>query len=107
MLDTGIKALCVVADEDSGIWDIKNIIVDPPHQKSGNRKRPICFLEKHFRDHCQILQVGTGDSPLTVPFYMKCGFQLSHRIKNSFIENYDHPIIECGVQVDDMLYFCK
>ena len=107
LLDGGIKALCVVTDEGDGILEIKNIVVDPPHQKSGYGKCLICFLEEYFRDQYQILQVGTGDSPLTVPFYMKCGFQLSHRIKNSFIENYDHPIIECGVQVDDMLYFCK
>ena len=57
-----------------------------------------------YRGKFQILQVGTGDSPLTVPFYEKCGFVRSHYIKNFFTDNYDHPIFECGVQLVDMVY---
>ena len=51
-----------------------------------------------------MLLVGTGDSALTVPFYEKCGFTRSHSVKNFFIDNYDHPIFECGVQLVDMIY---
>lgn len=51
-----------------------------------------------------ILQVGTGDSPLTVPFYERCGFTRSHRIEDFFLDNYDHPIFEAGVQLVDMIY---
>ena len=51
-----------------------------------------------------VLQFGTGDSPLTVPFYEKCGFVRSHNIPNFFTDNYDHPIYECGVQLRDMVY---
>ena len=54
-----------------------------------------------------MLQVGTGESPLTVPFYEKCGFVFSHRIKNFFIDNYDHPIYEDGVLLKDMIYMRK
>lgn len=50
------------------------------------------------------MQVGTGDSPLTVPFYEKCGFTRSHVAKNFFTDNYDHPIYECGVLLTDMIY---
>ena len=25
-------------------------------------------------------------------------------VKNFFTDNYDHPIIECGVQLSDMIY---
>ena len=53
------------------------------------------------------MQVGTGDSPLTIPFYEKCGFAYSHRIKNFFVDNYDHPIYEGGVQLMDMVYLRK
>ena len=55
-------------------------------------------------DEYSVLQVGTGDSPLTVPFYEKCGFVRSHNIANFFTDNYDHPIYECGVQLIDMVY---
>ena len=51
-----------------------------------------------------VLQVGTGDSPLTIPFYEKCGFVRSHKIPNFFTDNYDHPIYEGGVQLIDMVY---
>jgi len=50
------------------------------------------------------LQVGTGDSPLTIPFYEKCGFIRSHKIPNFFTDNYNHPIYEGGVQLIDMVY---
>lgn len=45
-----------------------------------------------------------GDSPLTVPFYEACGFVRHHRIENFFIDNYDHPIVEAGVLLKDMVY---
>ena len=53
------------------------------------------------------MYVGTGDSPLTLPFYEKCGFKESHRVKDFFIENYDNPIYECGKQLTDMIYLKK
>ena len=34
----------------------------------------------------------------------KCGFVRSHSLPNFFIDNYDHPIYECGVQLIDMIY---
>ena len=36
--------------------------------------------------------------------YEKCGFVKTHSIKNFFIDNYDHPIYECGVRLTDMIY---
>ncbi len=53
------------------------------------------------------MQAGTGDSPLTIPFYEKCGFVKSHAVKNFFLENYDRPIIEGGVRLVDMIYLKK
>ena len=43
-------------------------------------------------------------SPLTIPFYEKCGFVRSHKIPNFFTDNYDHTIYEGGVQLIDMVY---
>ena len=58
----------------------------------------------NYREIYSVLQVGTGDSPLTVPFYEKCGFIRSHSIKNFFTDHYDHTIYEGGVQLVDMVY---
>ena len=95
--DNGVKAQCVVTDEGDGILEIKNIATDPAHQRKGYGKALIDFLVCRAAGAYTILQVGTGDSPLTVPFYEKCGFTEHHRVKNFFTDNYDHPIIEDGV----------
>lgn len=102
--DNGIKCECVVTDEGNGILELKNIASVPAYQKKGYGKTMIDFLIHKYKDQYQILQVGTGDSPLTVPFYEKCGFIRSHSIKNFFTDHYDHPIYECGVQLVDMVY---
>ena len=51
--------------------------------------------------------VGTGDVPSTLSFYEHCGFTISHRLKNFFTDNYDHPMYEDGKQLVDMVYLKK
>lgn len=102
--DMGVKSECVVTDEENRILEIKNIAVYPEFQGKGYGKKLIDFLIDFYSDDFDILQVGTGDSPLTVPFYEKCGFKRHHVIKNFFVDNYDKPIFECGVQLVDMVY---
>ena len=102
--DNGVKAVCVVTDENNGILEIKNIAVEPASQRKGYGKQLIQFLKDKYNGAFKILQVGTGDSPLTVPFYESCGFKKTHCIKNFFVDNYDQPIYECGKQLIDMVY---
>ena len=99
-----IKAECLVTDEGAGVLEIKNIAVKPQYQGKSYGKTLIEFLIRKFCKDFSVIQVGTGDSPLTVPFYEKCGFVRHHVVKDFFIENYDHPIIEAGVQLRDMVY---
>lgn len=105
--DYGVKAECVVTDEGNGVLEIKNIAVDPSFQKMGYGKSLIEFVEKQYAGEYSDLQVGTGDSPLTLPFYEKCGFERSHIVENFFTDNYNHPIFENGVQLKDMIYLRK
>ncbi|MDO5558951.1 MAG: GNAT family N-acetyltransferase [Oscillospiraceae bacterium] len=102
--DNGVKGECVVTDEGSGILEIKNIAVDPEYQGEGYGRKMIEFLMNKYKRSFRILQVGTGESPLTVPFYEKCGFIKSFKVENFFTDNYDHPMYECGVQLKDMIY---
>lgn len=102
--DDGIKAECVVTDEGNGILEIKNIAVVQKFQRKGYGKKLIDFLVGEYGKTYSILQAGTGESPLTIPFYEKCGFVRTHRIPDFFIRNYDHPIYECGVQLTDMVF---
>ena len=102
-----VVCVCVVTDEGEGTLEIKNIATRPDAQGHGYGRRMIEHIEAAYRDRFHTLLVGTGDSPLTVPFYEKCGFVRSHIIPNFFKDNYDHPIIECGVTLCDMVYLEK
>ena len=105
--DYGVKAEIVVCDEGNGLLEIKNLAVEPQFKRQGYGKKLIEFVCERYKGKYIALQVGTGDSPLTVPFYEKCGFKRSHVVKDFFTENYDHPIYECGIQLVDMIYFTK
>ncbi|WP_368100497.1 GNAT family N-acetyltransferase [Bifidobacterium pseudocatenulatum] len=91
-------------DKENDILEIKNIATVPEYQGKGYARALIEFIVNNYREQYAILQVGTGDSPLTIPFYEKCGFVRSHIISNFFIDNYDHPIYESGIQLVDMVY---
>ena len=102
--DIGAKCECVITDEGNGILEIKNIATVPEYQGKGYARALIEFVINNYRGKYSILQVGTGDSPLSIPFYEKCGFVRSHIIPNFFTDNYDHPIYESGIQLVDMVY---
>ena len=104
--DNGVKAECVVTKKAVGIYELKNIAVMPDCQRRGYGKRLIDFLFSHYSD-CNMMLVGTGDVPSALRFYQKCGFAESHRIKNFFTDNYDHPMFEDGKQLIDMVYLKK
>lgn len=105
--ENAVKAECVVKDEGGGVLEIKNIAVKPEFQGKGYGKAMISFIEEKYRENFSILQAGTGDSPLTIPFYENCGFSRSHIIKDFFVDNYEKPIFECGVRLRDMVYLRK
>ena len=104
LVDDGVKCECIVTDEGNGILEIKNIATIPEFQRKGYGKALIDFLAAKYKGQYALIQVGTGDSPLTIPFYEKCGFVRSHIMKNFFVYHYDHPIVECGIQLIDMVY---
>lgn len=101
--DNGIKAECVITKEADGVYELKNIAVLPDCQRKGYGKSLIEFLVAHYSE-CNVLFVGTGDCPSALSFYHNCGFIESHRVKNFFTDNYDHPMYEDGIQLVDMVY---
>lgn len=97
-------AVAVVTVEGDNVVELKNLAVLKEEQGKGYGKRMIEYVCKFYSEKYRILFVGTGDVDVTVGFYKHCGFTYSHRVKNFFIENYDHPIYEDGVQLKDMVY---
>ena len=101
--DGEVKAECVVTDEGGGVLELKNIAVKPDFQGKGYGKALVDYIIQTYTGRYTVLQVGTGDSPATIPFYESCGFRRHHLVKNFFTDCYNHPIYECGVQLVDMV----
>jgi len=95
--------VCVLTDEGDGVLEIKNLAVAPDCQRKGCGRGMIKHIARAYRDRFSVLRAGTGESPLTLPFYEKCGFEAVGRIENFFTDNYDHTIIEGGVRLRDMV----
>ena len=98
-------ALCVITQEGDGLFELKNLAVAPAFQRQGYGRRLIQWVFRRYRSRGHTLLVGTGDSPRTVPFYLACGFTFAYRVPNFFPDHYDHPIVEDGVLLTDMVYF--
>lgn len=105
--DGGVIAECLVTDEGDGILEIKSLATLPQFQRRGYAKTLLEFIERTYKSSFKTLQVGTGDSPATIPFYQKLGFVRSHIIKNFFTDNYSRPIYDGGVLLTDMVYMRK
>lgn len=105
--DNGVKAVCVVTDEGNGVCELKNIAVVPDAQRQGYGKNLINYLINHYSGKYVKLIVGTGDVPSALGFYESCGFSYSHRVENFFTDNYDHPMIEDGILLKDMVYLSR
>lgn len=103
LYDDDLKTVCVITDEGDGVCEIKNIATAESAQHRGYGRRMIEYVIDQCRGRFQYLDVGTGDSPLTVPFYEACGFRRHHVIEGFFTKNYDHPMFECGIQLVDMV----
>lgn len=97
----------MVTVEGDNVVELKNLAVLKEEQGKGYGKRMIEYVCKFYSEKYRMLFVGTGDVDVTVGFYKHCGFTYSHRVKNFFIENYDHPIYEDGVQLKDMVYLSR
>lgn len=107
LYDDDLKGICVVTREEDRIYELKNIATYEKYHGKGYGKKIIQYIFEYYKEKCDVMYVGTGDSPLTLPFYKKCGFIESHIVKKFFIDNYDNPIFEGGKQLVDMIYLKK
>ena len=95
-------AVCLVTEEGPGVYEIKNLAVAPGFRRQGRGRAMV----EHACAACpgDVMLVGTGETPSTLRFYRSCGFVPSHRVENFFTDHYDHPIVEEGVVLRDMVY---
>jgi GNAT superfamily N-acetyltransferase len=105
LYDVCLKSICVVTNEGNDTFEIQSLATYPQFQGKGYARYLINHVCDYYKDKGTTMIVGTGDTPFIVPFYENSGFVLSHRIENYFIEHYDEPMFEHGVQLKDKVYF--
>ena len=107
LYDDDLKTICVVLEIDSNTCELKNIATYEKFQGKGYGKTLIKYIFDFYKENFKTMLVGTGETPTILSFYGNCGFEISHRVKNFFIDNYDHPIFDGEIQLVDMIYLKK
>ena len=82
-------AVAVVTLEGEGVCELKNLAVSPSYQRKGLGSQMVEYLFDRYKDSCHTMFVGTGDS------------------HDFFTRHYDHPIVEEGKVLRDMVCFRK
>lgn len=104
---TDTIGIAVVTDEGNKVCELKNLAIAPSFQRHGYGREMISYLCRLYSKQFTTMMVGTGNSIQTVSFYKSCGFTYSHTVPDFFTLHYDHPIIEDGKVLTDMIYFKK
>ena len=107
LYDGGLKSVCVVTRESETVCELKNIATFSQFQGQGYGSKLLQHIFSYYQGKYSTMLVGTGDCPWILRFYEKNGFRISHRVKNFFIDNYDHVIIDNGIQLVDMVYLSR
>lgn len=82
--------------------ELKNMAIYEKYHKQGYGKKFLELLCEYYKEKYLFITVGTSEQGIA--FYQKCGFEISHIIKNFFVDNYSEPIFENGSQCIDMTY---
>ena len=99
-----IVGVCILKPIDKFRIELFNIAVLPENQKSGIGSQLLqfvldCLKKKKFES----VELGTGTFGYQLSFYQRYGFRVDSICKDHFINNYDEPIFENGIQLKDML----
>lgn len=107
LYDDDLKSICVIVPVNSETCELKNIATYEKYQGKGYGSILIDYISNFYKNDYKTMLVGTGEIPAILSFYESCGFQKSHRVKNFFTDNYDHPIFDGNIQLIDMIYLKK
>jgi len=104
LYDNDLKTVCVVTKEDNETSEIKNLATYEKYHGKGYGTYMLKYIIAEYKNKCKKLLLGTGDISKILSYYEKFGFIYSHKIKDFFLENYDHEMFEEGKQLIDMIY---
>jgi GNAT superfamily N-acetyltransferase len=107
LYDDGLKSVCVVTRESDDVCELKNIATYEKWHSHGYGSALLQYIFSYYKGTYKTMLVGTGEVPRSLRFYERNGFKISHRVKNFFVDNYDHVMIDSGIQLVDMIYLSK
>ena len=87
--------------------ELKNLVTSQEYRRQGYGTYMVNYLSEYYSVTCDVMYVGTGNNSNTLDFYKQCGFVNSHIVANFFVDYYEKPIYENGIQLTDMIYLKK
>jgi GNAT superfamily N-acetyltransferase len=86
------------------VYELMNIAVLERYQKQGIGMQLLQHAISFAREKgASRLEVGTGTFGYQLAFYQREGFRVSEIVRDFFVDNYEEPIYENGIQHKDML----
>ncbi len=102
----GVMVLCELK---GGVLEIKNIAIKELFQRKGFGRQLLRWAFKFaYEKGFERLRIGTGNSSIgQFLLYQKEGFEPVYIVKDFFLENYEEPIFENGIQCKHLLVLEK
>ena len=93
-------AVAVIVPWGGGAYELRNLAVAPDRRGQGFGGQLLRHLMKQLSGKGNRMVVGT--SPANIGWYERFGFKKDGVVPHFFRDNYPEPIVENGVQLDDM-----
>lgn len=96
--------VCVLNINRDGVLELFNIAVATGAQAQGIGSALLehAIADARAQGHARI-ELGTGTFGHQLAFYQRAGFRVESVIRDHFLDHYDEPIHEQGIQHKDML----
>ena len=100
-----IVGVYVLAKLDAKTMEIMNVAIEENMQGRGMGKKLIVDAIQTAQGlGYTAIEIGTGNSSIgQLALYQKCGFRIDGVIQDFFVDHYDEPIFENGIQCRDMI----
>lgn len=102
-----VLTISVVEHMKNKRCELKNLVTAQEYRRQGYGTYMVNYLSEYYSVTCDVMYVGTGNDSNTLDFYKQCGFVNSHIVANFFVDHYEKPIYENGIQLTDMIYLKK
>jgi ribosomal protein S18 acetylase RimI-like enzyme len=104
-LEDTVIGVYALKRHDATSFELMNIAVAQSHQGTGLGRRLLGHaIGLAESKGARVIEVGTGNSSFgALRFYQRAGFRIVGVLPNHFIDNYDAPIFEDGIQCVDMI----